>query len=792
MLVPVKWMKEYMDLDESVREIADKVTLTGSHVDSINNCKHGIKGIVVGKILKIEKHPDADKLVICTVDIGEKEEIIVTAAKNVFEGAYLPVSLNGSVLADGTVIGDHDFRGVLSHGMFCSYKELGFEDSVIPKEFKDGVLIFNKEILPGTSVEEVLDMDDSVIEFEITPNRPDCLSILGMARETAAAFGKKVKLPEIRSQFQEVSEKHFEDVKIETDSCSKISLRVLTDVEIKESPNWMQNYLMKAGMRPVNNIVDITNFVMLELGQPLHAYDLDKLTSKKIVVKEAKNGQTVKLLDDKDYKLCDGDIVITDGDEILGLAGIMGGLSSHVTNHTKNILIEGAHFDRENIRNTSKRLSLRSEASTRFEKGIALALADLAVNRALTLAEDIGAGKASNEIYKADSKEEVVSIKMRYDRVNGILGTELDKKQMIDYLELLEFTVEDRGDFANVIVPGFRNDCEIEEDLVEEVGRMYGFHNIKPQIINGDLIKGGLSKERKTEDFVKDTLVGLAYHEALSYSFISPNANKKALIDDVKLNDFIRLINPLGEEFSVMRTTIMTNMLDILAKNQKNKQQDLAIFELGNVFAKNPEGKDPLQLRRLVAGKYGNVDFYDFKADLVHLLEKLGIRDVRFEKEENFGLFHKGRCAKVYLGDEYLGIIGEVDKLVMDNYGFIKRAYIFELDMDLISKLSNLQVKYKKINKFPQMQRDIALMVDDDVTARDIEMIIRSVDSPLIKDVRLFDIYKGDQVASGKKSMAYQIIYENSERTLVEEEVSKVQKEIMEKLEEALGISLRK
>lgn len=792
MLVPINWMKEYVNIDADAKTIADAVTLSGSHVDSINFADNGISGIKVGKITEVKQHPNADKLVVTKVDLGDREVVIVTAAKNVFEGALVPVALSGAVLASGDKIGNHDFRGIISEGMFCSYQELGYSDSVIPKEYRDGILILKDDIELGSDIIKALDMEDSIIEFEITPNRPDCLSILGMARETAATFDKSVIMPEIKENFKDSDEELFGGVEIKTENSDKFVLRVLDDVKIEESPNWLQNYLMKAGVRPINNIVDITNFVMFEFGQPLHAYDLDKIEGNKLFVRQAENGEVVKCIDSKERELDSNDIIIADESGPVGIAGVMGGFNTEVRNSTKRILLESARFDRESIRNTSKRLGLRSEASTRAEKGIPLELVEQAAARFCTMVEKLGAAKVLNEKHIADNSDyKAIKIEMKYENVNNLLGTEIDKEQMIKYLERLEFICQDNGSNCTVTVPGFRTDVEIEADLIEEIGRLYGFHNITPKPLCGQLIKGGVTLIRKVEDLLKRDLYALGYFEALSYSFISPKANDKSGIEDYNSKNFIKLINPLGEEFSVMRTSIIPNMIDILAKNQKQKAEKIAIYELGNIFVKDNTEDDPLQKRRLCLGMYGDVDFYTMRADIKVLLNHIGIRDIRFKKNADTKTFHPGRCADVLVGDINIGTMGELSYEISDKYDLNKRAYIAELDVNLISENTVLTKNYEKIVKYPSINRDIALVLDKAVTAEEIEDVIKSVDSDIIEDVKLFDIFTGAQIGEDKKSMAYEIIYRSKDRTLVDDEVNVVQEEIVNRLESKFGASLR-
>lgn len=793
MLVPVQWMKEYVNIEADVKELVERITLSGSHVDSLNAADHGIEGIVVGHITRIEKHPNADKLVVCTIDVGEEELTIVTAAKNVFEGAYVPVSTVGAVLGDGTKIGSHDFMGILSQGMLCSHEELGFEDNVIPKLHRDGILILPEEVKPGTDIRDVLGMRDHVIEFEITPNRSDCTSILGMAREVAATFDLPYHEPDHLPMAADADEIDLGENRIDTDRCSRLYTRVMTNVIIQESPLWLQNYLMKAGMRPINNIVDITNYVMLEYGQPLHAYDLDKLQGHRLIVRQAKSGEKLKCIDAVTRELTPEDMIIADDSGPIGIAGVMGGFDTEVTEGTKAILLESAAFDKDSIRRTVKRLGLRSEASSRFEKGITPVFCENAADRACFLAEEIGAASISDKVGDIGlGLPDPIQIRMRYDRCNALLGTELSKNEMISLLERLDLEVTDEGAAALVQVPHFRRDLEIEADLIEEVGRLFGFHNIQPKKLVGELIEGELSKERIVENILRSQLFALGYLEALTYSFISPKANEKARIPEgLGFYDYVKLLNPLGEEYSVMRTTLLPNMLDILGKNVSYRAEEIRVYELGNIFEKAPEGELPGQRRRLALGAYGNMDFYQLKAQIQSILHSIGIGSATYRANKEHPSYHAGRCADILLGDVVIGTFGEVSHKVVDNYDLNKRSYLCELNVDEMVAHADLEKSYKKIHRYPSIVRDMALIVDRSVTAAQIEGTIHSVNADILSEVRLFDVYMGDQIPAGKKSMAYQVVYQAADRTLVDAEVNALQERILAMLNQEFDTELR-
>lgn len=796
MLLPVKWLKDYIDTNKSARELADGLTLSGSHVESIKALDNGIENVVVGKVLKVEKHPNADKLVICTIDIGKEKLVIVTGAKNVNEGDYLPVALIGSKLANGLEIKESNFRGVSSFGMLCSLQELGFPDNVIAKEMRDGIFILDKEYPLGTSILEVLELNDQVIEFEITPNRPDCLSIIGMARETAATFNYKLNEPsvEIHNDVDDIND-YTNGISVETDKCTRFYSRVIKDVVIEPSPIWLQTRLMKAGVRPISNIVDITNFVMLEYGQPLHAYDLEELNGKKIIVRQAEKDEKIFTLDGNERTLNEDDIVIADGLEPIGLAGVMGGLDSEITDDTKIVLLEGANFNSKNVRLTSKKLGLRTEASTRFEKGLDPNLCSIAVERVCQLVELIGAGtvvKGSIDVY--NNVKENKELELNPERCNKLLGESIPVNKMLEYLNALGLESAYDGSLINVSVPTYRLDINIEVDLIEEVGRLYGFHNIKPKALLGGLSRGDKPYKNMLEDKVKSILEGLGLNEVMTYSFISPKAYDK--INLTKSDDkrkYIKILNPLGEDYSTMRTTLLPNMLDLLSRNFNKGIDSIYAFEIGNTFIpKNlPVKSLPDEKKVLSIGAYGDVDFYEMKEIVEITLSKLGIKNLSYEREENNPTYHPGRTAKVCFNEEFLGIIGEIHPDVLRKYDIKTKVYTAQLDFDKIVDLTNLEIVYKPLPKYPSMVRDIAITVKEDVLVGNIEKIILKHGGGLIEKLELFDIYRGDQIEEGLKSVAYSIVYRSYERTLTDDEVNEIQKVIIEDLERSVDAKLR-
>jgi len=797
MLLPVKWLKDYVDIEDiDARKLADELTLSGSHVESIISMDRGIENVVVGRIESIEKHQNADKLSVCKVNTGSETLTIVTGARNLKEGDYVPVALIGAKLPGGVVIEKTNFRGVDSFGMLCSLKELGYEDSVIPKYQKDGIFVFDKEYPLGRDVREILGLYGEVIEFEITPNRPDCLSIVGMARETAATFNRKVRLPEIeiKGETEDIHD-YVESIEVYEALCNRYYARVLKDVEIKESPLWLQTRLMEAGVRPINNMVDITNYVMLELGQPLHAFDLKKLKHNRIVVRTAREGEKIVTLDNVERILKDTDLLITDGEEPIGIAGVMGGLNSEITEDTSVVLIESANFSEKSIRKTSKRLGLRSEASSRFEKGIDPNLCALAAERVCQLAELIGAGKVVKGVIDVyPNKREEKTIDLRPERVNSLLGLKLTVEDMADYLERLGLKAEKSGNILKVTIPTYRLDLGIEADLIEEIGRLYGFHNVESQPLEGVLTRGDKSYGRLVADRVKSVLMGLGYNEVLTYSFISPKAYDRINVEpDSPLRRYIEIMNPLGEDYSIMRTTLIPNMLDLLVRNYNYGVKECYAYELGNTFIPKelPLKELPYEKKRLCIGMYGEEDFYSLKETVEILFERLGIYGLEFVPERNNPTFHPNRTARILKDGEEFGIIGEIHMDVLEKYDVEKRIYLADLDFDRMVQHTNMERKYKPLPKYPAIVRDIAIVVDMDVTVGEIQKEILSKGQGLIENVELFDVYTGEQVQKGKKSLAFSITYRSYERTLIDDEVNAIQDSIVSALESRFDAKLR-
>ena len=782
MLLPIKWLKDYVDFDFDVKKLADGLSNSGSHVESIIIPDDGLNKIVVGKIEKIEKHPDADKLVICSVNVGDEILQIVTGASNVFEGAIVPVALHGSTLAGDVKIKKGKLRGVESNGMLCSLEELGFENSVIPKEAKNGIFIFPEGTEIGKSAIEVLFMDNEILELEITPNRPDCLSIMGMAVETAASFDLKTKHNDIKIE-NEVSNfsEFFDDIIVETENCNRYYSKILKNIKIGPSPLWLQAYLMQAGVRPVSNIVDLTNFVMLEYGEPLHAFDLDTLKNKKIVVRMAEDGEEMVTLDGETRKLEKDDILITDGSEIVGLAGVMGGLDSEITDKTVNVLLEGASFNKENIRKTSRRLNLRSEASSRFEKGIDVNLAKTAVDRVCELAEKM-------EIAEVVGGNKDVGNFDRKEKVNNLIGVDFTMDEISNILNRLEIETDVRDDYLIAKVPTVRLDLDIEEDLIEEIARIYGYDNIEPKKLKGTLTVGRKPVFRNVEDRIKNQLIGLGYSEFMTYSFVSPSSYEKANYKEDEKN-IIKILNPLGEDYSIMRTTMIPSMIDALSKNYARGNVNVGGFEIGNTFFPTEE-ELPSERLKLAMGFYDLGDFYYLKESIEKSLWYLGINNLEVRRREA-SFLHPGRSAEFILNGKSLGVFGEVHPKVLENYGLKKRAYVAELDFNLIVENTIDNYTYKALPKYPTMKRDFAFVMDRDVDSVELEKISKKYDKELLESFKVFDIYEGKNIEDGKKSVAFSLVFRAADRTLEESEVTEICEKIVAEIESEIEAKLR-
>jgi phenylalanyl-tRNA synthetase beta chain len=792
MLVPIKWLKDYVDINIDINSFADAMTMSGSKVEAVEEMGKEIEKVVVGKILKVERHPDADKLVVTQIDVGSETIQIVTGATNIKEGDYIPVAQNGSSLPGGVKIKKGKLRGIESNGMLCSAQELGIPLENLPEELLDGIFILEKEYPLGKDIKEVLGLNDAVIEFEITNNRPDCLSMIGIAREAAATLGEKLKYPEIIVAENNESLSDYVNIEVKNEElCPRYTARVVKNVKIQPSPGWMQDRLLKSGVRPINNIVDITNYVMLEMGQPMHAFDLEKLAGRKIIVRNAQEGEKITTLDEVERTLNESILVIADQDRAIGIAGIMGSSNSEIDENTKTLVFEGANFQPVNIRLSSKKLGLRTEASGRYEKGIDTELAETALERACNLVQLLGAGEVvggKKDIYRIPKQNR--HIKLDTDKARKFIGADISTEKMKEYLEALEFSVDSN---FNVTVPTFRDDVEGEADVIEEITRIYGYENIPSKLMDTTFTQGGKTYKQKLIDKAKNILTAQGLYEVFTYSFVSPGVfNKINLKAENPMRNAIKLINPLGEEQSIMRTTLLPNIMEVIARNYNRKVETGHFFEISKVYLTEELPLSDLAEERevLTVGMYGNIDFFDLKGIVENLMEDLNIKTYRI-LSSNHDSMHPGRTAELIINNKRIGWLGEAHPDMLDNYGVPVRAFVAELNFDEITNQSNPEIKYRSLPKYPSVSRDIAVVVDEDITAGQIEEIIRNKGGKTVEDVKLFDIYRGSQIEKGYKSMAYAITYRSDEKTLTEEEIAKVHNKILNSLANQVGASLR-
>lgn len=794
MLVPLKWLRDYVDIDIDTQEFADMMTMTGSKVEKVDFFGKETNGVEVCKILEIEQHPDADRLKVTKVEVANGEILqIVTNATNIKVGDYVPVARIGAVLPGDFKIKKGKLRGVLSEGMFCGAEELTIPSAFVEDHKKDGIYILDHQdsFELGMDVRDVLGINDALIEFEITSNRPDCRSIIGIAREAAVTLGKELKYPEIKVQACD-EEMSFE-IDIQTDLCKRYCGRVVKDVKVGPSPYWMQRKLIEAGMRPISNIVDITNYVMLELGQPLHAFDLDDIKYNKMTVKMAEEGEKFTTLDGVERTLTSDMLVIGNQDKTLDLAGIMGGENSEIKDTTTSIFIEGASFAKENIRATSKKLGLRTEASSRFEKGIDINLAEEAVNRACQLIEELGCGTVLNGMLDYyPQKEEVQKVTVNPVRINKLLGVNVPMDQFINILESLEFKCNlVSSEVLELEVPTFRLDITEDADILEEIARIYGYDNIPSASLEGNATAGVKTEKQKFIDNVKSNSIACGLNEILTYSFVSPRGVDKINLpaDDGKRN-FVKIMNPLGEETSVMRTTLIPNMLDVISTNISHKVEEVSAFECGNTFI--PQEGLPIETKKYCVGMYGKeVDFFVLKGVIESVLNNVGLKGYEIEPETTNLTFHPGRCAKIVYNNIYIGTFGELHPDVIENYNLGQRVYVAEINIDTVFENLNLTKSYNPLPKYPSTSRDIALIVKDEVFVKQIEDIIKANGEDLVESYKLFDIYKGAQIEEGHKSIAYSITYRSKDKTLTDEDVAKVHEKILSELSEKLNANLR-
>ena len=800
----LSWIKTYVpDLDVTAQEYTDAMTLTGTKVEGFTELDADLDKIVIGQIDKIEKHPDADKLIICQVNIGTESVQIVTGAPNVKEGDKVPVVLDG-----GRVAGGHDgkmtpggikikkgkLRGVESFGMMCSIEELGSTREMYPEAPEYGIYIFPEDAVVGESAVKALGLDDVVFEYEITSNRVDCYGVLGIAREAAATFQKKFCPPIV--EVKENDEKASDYVKVTVEDpelCPRYCARVVKNVKIGPSPKWMQRCLASNGIRPINNLVDITNYVMEEFGQPMHAYDLDTIANREIVVRRAGKDEKFVTLDGQERTMDENVLMICDGEKAVGIAGIMGGENSMITDDVKTVLFEAACFDGTSIRLSSKRIGLRTDASGKFEKGLDPNNAQAAIDRACQLMEELGAGEVVGGMVDVCSEtREPSRVKFEPEKINKLLGTNLTKEEMIDYLGRVELAYDEETD--EIVAPTFRQDIHCNADVAEEVARFYGYDKIPMTLPTGEATTGKLPFKLRIQEVARDIAEYCGFSEGMSYSFESPKVFDKLCIPkDSDLRKVITISNPLGEDYSIMRTSTLNGMLASLSTNYNRRNKDVRLYELGNIYLPKslPVTELPDERTMFTLGMYGKGDFFDMKGVCEEFFEKIGMKKkVTYDPNSGKPFLHPGRQANMIYEGKVVGYLGEVHPAVADNYSIGEKAYIAVIDILDVLEFAGFNHKYTGIAKYPAVTRDLSLVVPHAVLAGQIEEIFDQRGGNILESYQLFDIYEGAQIEKGFKSMAYSLVFRAHDKTLGENEISAAMKKIMNGLN-GLGIELR-
>lgn len=803
----LSWIKAYVPgLTCTDQEYCDRMTLTGTKVEGFERLDKNLEKIVVGQIEKIEKHPDADKLIVCQVNIGSEVIQIVTGAPNVKVGDKVPVVLDGGKVAgghdggplpeDGIAIKAGKLRGVPSNGMMCSIEELGSSKDMYPDAPDNGIYIFPDSVKVGDDAIEVLGLHDTVFEYEITSNRVDCYSILGIAREAAATFDKPFVPPvvEVKEAGDDVN--NYIKVSIEdTDLCTRYCARVCRNIKIGPSPEWMQRRLAASGIRPINNLVDITNYVMEEYGQPMHAYDLSTIAGGQIIVRRAKDGDEFVTLDGQTRKLDNNVLMICDAEKEIGVAGIMGGENSMITDEVKTVLFEAATFNGPNIRKSAKRLGLRTEASGIFEKGLDPANAKAAIDRACQLIVELGCGEVvSGTVEEGLPIKPLRVLPFEPAKYNALLGTSVTEEQMLAIFKKLEVEVRDGKDGKELVIPSFRQDLAGRADMAEEVARFFGYDKIPTTLPKGETTTGKLSFKLRIEQKARDIAEYCGFSQGMTYSFESPKVFNKLLLDaDDKARAAITIANPLGEDFSIMRTLSLNGMLTSLSTNYNRRNKNVRLYELGNIYlAKSlPLTEQPEERMQFTLGMYGDGDFYSLKGVVEEFFDCIGMKKrIVYDPKAGKNFLHPGRQAKIVYEGEELGYIGEVHPAVCDNYAIGTRAYIAVIDIMNVLDFATFDRKYEGIAKYPAVTRDISLEVPKNVLAGDIEGVIAQRGGKILESYQLFDLYEGDQIKDGYKSMAYSVTFRAKDRTLEESDVAGAMKKILNGLEQ-LGATLR-
>ena len=806
MRTSLEWIRSMVpELSCTAQEYMDAMTLSGSKVEGYEELDADLGKIVIGQIEKIEKHPDADKLIICQVNVGTGENIqIVTGAPNVKEGDKVPVVLDG-----GRVAGGHDgkktpggvkikkgkLRGVESFGMMCSIEELGSTKDMYPEAPEYGIYIFAEDAVVGADAVEALGLHNSVFEYEITSNRVDCFGIIGLAREAAATFKKEFHPPVVTATGNNEDVNDYVKVSVEdTKLCPRYTARVVKNIKIAPSPEWMQRRLAAQGIRPINNIVDITNYVMEEYGQPMHAYDLDTIAGHQIVVKRAEKGQKFVTLDGQERTLDDSVLMICDGEKAIGIAGIMGGENSMITDDVKTMLFEAACFDGTNIRLSSKKVGLRTDASGKFEKGLDPNNAIEAMNRACQLIEELGAGEVVGGVVDVyTTVKEGRNIPFEPEKYNRLLGTDIAPETMLDYFKMLDLGYDKEKN--EILVPSWRQDLECDADIAEEVARFYGYDKIPTSLPSGEATTGKLSFKLRVEKLARDIAEFCGFSQAMTYSFESPKVFDKLLLPaDSPLRETVVITNPLGEDFSIMRTVSLNGMLASLATNYNRRNQNVRLYELGNIYLpkQTPVTELPEERMQFTLGMYGEGDFYTMKGVVEELFDKLGMHEkAEYDPSDKKSFLHPGRQAGIIYHGNVIGYLGEIHPTVAANYAIKERVYVAVLDMPYIVEYASFDRKYRGIAKFPAVTRDLSMVVPKEVLAGDIEKVFAEKGGQYLESYALFDIYEGAQIKRGYKSIAYTLTFRAKDKTLEDADIQSGMNKILKKLEE-LGIELRK
>lgn len=793
MNLSMRWLKEFVDTDENMtpREFSEAMTMSGSKVEGYEIEGEKIKNVVVGKVLSIEKHPDADKLVVCQVEVGLDEPIqIVTGAKNLTVGDLVPVAKHQSVLTDGTKITKGKLRGVPSFGMMCSVAELGVTVNDFPYAIEDGIMVLQEDCKPGDDIREVLGFNDTKFEFEITSNRPDCFSVIGLAREASATFNKELKLhtPQVKGGNGDCTD--MLDVKVEApELCKVYSAKIVKNVRVKPSPRWMRERLRAMGVRPINNIVDITNYVMLEYGQPMHAFDLRFVDEGKIRVRLANEGEKITTLDGVERSLKPTNLVIADANKPIAIAGVMGGEYSGIVDDTTTIIFESANFAGSSVRLTAKDHGMRTDASSRYEKGLDPNSVLPALERACELVEMLDAGDVMDGVIIDKHFDETsrVTVPFEPEWTNKFLGTDISKEAMIAYLEKIDCTVEN----DIITVPTFRPDLLHKADIAEEIARFYGYNNIATTSVSGGA-QGKYSPEQRFARTLNQSMLAMGMNEILTYSFISPKYYDKILMpQDCELRNSVIIKNPLGEDTSVMRTTAIPSMMEILSKNYNNRNASAYLYEICREYIPTEPDKLPIEKEVLIAGMYGDgADFFTAKGMLEELLNKAGLQEYDIEASSNEYSFHPGRCAVLSVQGEKLGVLGEMHPQCIENYGIGTRVYIFKIDVAVLYKYANIEKSYTPLPKYPAVTRDLALLCDESIPVITLQKAMEKAGGKIVESIKLFDVYQGKQIEAGKKSVAFNITMRSSEGTLTDEQAGSAMQKMMTALEK-LGAILR-